>query len=122
MLYLSRCYLRGDFSLELWAPVLLTGTILLDPRIVEYDVAPITIPMALLLWRFVRDLRAGPSAGRALTALLVLANLASIYSWEWRKILDGVFVLFAFAAGCWSLQKRSLKATPVETLVLAGSS
>ena len=33
LLYLSRRYFAGEFSLKQWAPVVLTGTLLLNPRI-----------------------------------------------------------------------------------------
>ena len=49
---LSRRYLQGSFTLRQWAPVLLVGVILFNPRILEYDVAPITLPLTLIAWRF----------------------------------------------------------------------
>lgn len=48
LVYLSRTYLKGAFQLREWAPVLLLGIILLNPRIMEYDVAPVTLAMALV--------------------------------------------------------------------------
>jgi hypothetical protein len=47
---------------ESWVPVVAVGTVLLNPRIKEYDVAAITIPMILIGARFIgylRDLAAG---------------------------------------------------------------
>lgn len=51
LFYLSRRFLRGDFTLERWVPVMVTGVILLNPRIQEYDVAPLTLFMALIFYR-----------------------------------------------------------------------
>ncbi len=49
LLFLSKRYFAGEFSLKRWAPVVLTGHLLLNPRIMEYDVAPIALTMALVL-------------------------------------------------------------------------
>lgn len=38
----------------LWLPTVLAGTILLNPRVKEYDVAPLTIPLFLITWRAIR--------------------------------------------------------------------
>ncbi|MGD0831360.1 MAG: hypothetical protein ABR907_10480, partial [Terracidiphilus sp.] len=38
--------LRAD-----WIPIAFVGTILLDPRIIFYDTAPLTIPLLLIAWR-----------------------------------------------------------------------
>jgi Protein of unknown function (DUF2029). len=40
-----------------WLPVLLVGTVLLNPRIKEYDVAALTIPMFLIAYRCVATAR-----------------------------------------------------------------
>jgi len=52
LFYLSRKYLAGCFSQKQWVPLMMVGVILLNPRIMEYDVAPLSIFMALVLWRF----------------------------------------------------------------------
>lgn len=36
-----------------WLPVAIVGTILLNPRVKEYDIAPLTIPLFLISWRFI---------------------------------------------------------------------
>jgi hypothetical protein len=103
LVYFSRRFLRGDFALAQWAPVLLVGILLLNPRIMEYDVAPITIPLALLAWRFART-RQHP--GRWIAAMLVLfavLNAGAIYSWELRKELDGVLLVAILLTGLWCL-------------------
>ena len=78
LFYLSRQYLDGDLTLQQWMPVLLTGTILLNPRIMEYDAAPIAIPMALIAWRFFT--RDGITARAVLNYLgvFVVANLVAV--------------------------------------------
>jgi hypothetical protein len=42
---------RDKLPQQMWIPVALVGTFLLNPRIKEYDVAAITIPMLLIAWR-----------------------------------------------------------------------
>jgi hypothetical protein len=54
LLGLSRRVRDGNFPRERWIPVALVGTLLLNPRIMKYDLAAITIPMLLIGWRTVR--------------------------------------------------------------------
>jgi hypothetical protein len=78
LFYLSRQYLDGELTLQQWMPVLLTGAILLNPRIMEYDAAPLAIPMALIGWRFFT--RDGITARAVLTYLGVFltANVIAV--------------------------------------------
>jgi hypothetical protein len=55
LLRLSRLYREQRISLESWAPVMLIGVILLNPRIQSYDVAAVSVPMALIVWRALHD-------------------------------------------------------------------
>ena len=103
LVYLSRMYFQGEFPLKQWAPVLLVGVILLNPRIMEYDVAPITIPLALLLWRSARATRHSRGWLIAPCAVLVPMNAAALYDWEMRKMLDGPLVVALLLAGAWCL-------------------
>jgi hypothetical protein len=73
LLYLSRQYFNGKLSLEQWMPVMLTGVILLNPRIQEYDIAPLTVFMALILWRMFASLT--NTAGAILFSLLFFAGI-----------------------------------------------
>lgn len=51
LLFLSRGFMQGRLALTRWGPVMLIGVTLLNPRLKEYDVAPLTLPMALVAWR-----------------------------------------------------------------------
>jgi hypothetical protein len=110
LVYLSRLYLRGGFALRQWAPVLLLGIILLNPRIMEYDVAPITVPLALLAWRITHATSRPRLWTCILSGALLLMNAASLYSWEWRKALDGPLVVVLFLTGCWMLLREARQA------------
>ena len=103
LVYGSRRFFRGEYSLEQWAPVLLLGILLLNPRIMEYDVAPMTMPLALLAWRFARTRTAPRRWIVCMLAAFVLLNVGAIYSWELRKALDGPLVVALLFAGSWRL-------------------
>ena len=51
---LSQLYRERRVSFESSAPVMLLGVVLLDPRILTYDVAAVSLPMALVAWRCLR--------------------------------------------------------------------
>jgi hypothetical protein len=51
LLAISRRVRHNPHLREMWIPVALLGTILLNPRIVGYDKAPLTIPLLLIAWR-----------------------------------------------------------------------
>jgi hypothetical protein len=53
LLYLSRYYRQGVLRREEWLPVLLLGVLLLNPRLIEYEIFPFTIAMALVAWRLI---------------------------------------------------------------------
>ena len=100
LFYLSRHFLRGELLLERFAPVLLIGVTLLNPRIMEYDIAAMTIPMALVGWRF---LQRGDTAPRtvAIAALLLGAwNFAGATNW---RPGDCLLLVAVFSLGVWNL-------------------
>jgi hypothetical protein len=106
LVVLSRRYLAGVFSLRDWAPPLLVGVILLNPRLIEYDVAPLALPLGLILWRFTRATAAPGRTLLAVCSLLLAANALGLYRWEWRKLLDGPLLVIVFALGCHLLLLR----------------
>lgn len=96
-------------SLRQWMPVLLIGTVLLSPRIMEYDLAAITVPMALVVWRFAAShtgtvQRAVLAAG----AFLLLINAFAPLAWadfapSVAPVVRSVVLVVVFAAGSWQL-------------------
>ena len=103
LVYLSRLYLRGSFALAQWMPVMLVGVILLNPRIMEYDTAPIALPLALIAWRFFGRWT-GPTQRIVWLSLLFLAaNSVGSLSWSIRKLIDGPLLVLFFGAGVWNL-------------------
>ena len=107
LVYLSRCYLRGEFSTERWLPVMLTGVILLNPRLMEYDAAPLALPMAILCWRmFSADRGMAATLVRVATVFLA-ANLLAAHSWGFEKLTEGPLLVALFLGGAASLLRSN---------------
>lgn len=96
MAYLSRRFFAGEFTLREWMPVLMVGTILLNPRIMEYDVAQMTLPMALIAWRFVGRERSRAVALGLIAVGMVLVNLVGVMEW---KVTECLLLMGIFGAG-----------------------
>ena len=107
LLYLSRQFLNARLSLEQWLPVLLVGVIRLDPRIMQYDVVPITLPMVLIGWRFLAQFL--PPAGAILSLALIFAitNYTAAQDPGTWKLIEGNLLVVFFAAGCSTLLRQS---------------
>jgi hypothetical protein len=103
LFYLSRHFLRGSFSLSQWIPVLFVGVILLNPRLIEYDVAPLALPLTLIGWRFLSTLTTPPRTILFLSLFFAVANCIAVHRWELRKVIDGPLLVFFFTAGAWKL-------------------
>jgi hypothetical protein len=106
---LSRRFHRSEFSLQQWLPVLLTGVLLLNPRIMEYDEVFLTIPAALILWRLFQS--TGPALCGSI-AFVAIANLAALQPWTANKLLDSPMLFLLFASGAWTLRYRSAQRLP----------
>ena len=103
LFWFSRQYLDGRLRREEWQPVLLVGTILLNPRIMEYDAAPIALSMAVILWRlFARGNSYRTTLWKCGLVFVVLNVLAEV-SW---KPTECVALLGMFVAGSAMLWAR----------------
>ncbi|MDP9039311.1 MAG: DUF2029 domain-containing protein [Acidobacteriota bacterium] len=100
---LSRRYIAGSFPLKQWLPVLLLGTVLLNPRLIEYDVVPVTLPMALILWRVTTRFTSARRAAAGLLLCVGTCNVIGLSSWSLRKIVDCPLLVLTFVAGSWLL-------------------
>ncbi len=103
LLYLSRLYLCGSFSLGQWMPVMLVGVVLLNPRIMEYDTAPLALPLALIAWRFFARWSNPLRTITYLSLLFLAVNAVGALSWNVRKLTDGPLLVLFFATGTWHL-------------------
>jgi hypothetical protein len=115
LLYLSRQFLRGSFSLTQWIPVLLVGVILLNPRLIEYDVAPIALPLALIGWRFLATFNRPSKTILIFSVFFAITNAFALYSWDLRKMIDGPLLVLFFIAGSWNLLQHSRRLSAVST-------
>ena len=107
LVYLSRRFLRGGFTLQQWIPVLFVGVILLNPRLIEYDVAPLALPLALIAWRFFASFTTRSRTILLLSTLFIITNCFALYSWDVRKLVDGPLLVVFFIAGSWNLLQSS---------------
>jgi hypothetical protein len=84
-----------------WMTVLLTGTILLNPRVMTYDALAITVPMMLLVVRGVRS-----TAGQWCLGIGVLATIGFYWAGQ-DNSGDAVLMVAVFAAGAARLQQEA---------------
>ena len=118
---------EGKLPQERWIPVALVGTLLLNPRIMKYDLAAITIPMLLIGWRTLRfaSIRWAANSESAgsrpkhpnRTAILVgsgcflIANIMTCAGPTWFPV-ELVVLLAIFAMGIWSLDRFRSELAP----------
>jgi hypothetical protein len=108
LLFLSRKFLHGFLTLNQWVPLLLIGTILLNPRIMEYDLAPITLALALVAWRFLARERSILETSIRMAVFFAGINLLAslphtgLTNPPW-KLTAGCTLLAVFAVGAWDL-------------------
>jgi hypothetical protein len=125
LLLLARRVREWKLPREAWVPVALVGTALLNPRIMKYDLAAITIPMLLIGGRALR-FALGRSAGenqaanshgagqkRSDRTLILVAsgcflipNVITVAGPFWFPV-EAVILLAIFAMGVWSLDQSS---------------
>jgi hypothetical protein len=87
--------------------VLLVGVILLNPRIMEYDLAPVTLLLALIVWRFFASFTTTAKTILYLAILFAVTNGIATFGWYIRKLVDAPLLIVVFAAGCWTLWRQS---------------
>jgi len=116
LLRLSRKFLDGHFTLAQWVPVLLLGAILLNPRLMEYDLAPLALPMALIGWRFTRRLSSSPFAAGIYFAVFLAANLIGAGINGCWKPTECILLVASFLAGCWTLLHPSTVPSRAESV------
>jgi hypothetical protein len=99
LIQLSLRFFAGRISLERWIPVMLLGVVLLNPRIKEYDVAPLTLPMALVGWRVLSRRNSAARSAVILSLLFLCVNVLAQISGESWKWVEGILLAVLFIAG-----------------------
>ncbi len=104
----ARLYHRKQLGGSTWMTVLLTGTILLNPRIMFYDALAITAPMMLLV------IRGWQSAGRWCLLVGSAATLGAYVAGQ-DNAGDSILLVTVFITGVCALVKeaRSVSVSPV---------
>jgi hypothetical protein len=114
LLSLSHLYRERRVCFVNWAPVMLLGVVLLNPRILPYDFAAVSLPMALVAWRSLRE-----DGRNSLTPLLIGAGMvllalnvsvSGIESWATvlpDEFLEMLLMLGIFAAGVRGLLREA---------------
>jgi hypothetical protein len=121
LLFLSRKYVAGALTLRAWMPVMLVGVILLNPRLIEYDVAPLALPMALIAWRVCQSLLPAKKALGAFAAFFFGANAVAFQSWPIWKLTECALLSLIFAAGVAHLVLNLRRATGDTNRTSAGN-
>lgn len=118
LLFLRPGFLSGRIRLKQWVPLVMVGTILLNPRIMEYDFAPITVFQALLAWRFfswhstrMRSIIKMAVLFLAINGFYAITYRPGISEWRPTACLTIVFVFFA---GAWVLWRENRGAKEAE--------
>ncbi len=114
LLILARHVRQWNLPQERWIPVALLGTLLLNPRIMKYDQAAITIPMLLIGWRALRfaSRHSAASGGRRRLSLpaailigagsFLIPNILTVIGPSWVPV-ELALMLAILAAGFWLL-------------------
>ena len=111
---LSRKFLAGRLTLRQWVPVLMVGVVLLNPRIMEYDVAPITFFLALVLWRVCAQAATMRRTVLYAAGFFALANVfAYALPWESWRPTECCVLLCVFIAGARMLFREAAAATDI---------
>ena len=108
---LGRRFQRGALSLGEWMPVILLGAILLNPRHIEYDLAPLTLPLALIGLRLLERVGNKPLViGLVAEHFVALNVVLQMGEAQWQRSASCVLLVCGFVGGCWDLVKRSERA------------
>jgi len=110
--YLSRRYFEGAISQKQWIPLLLCGVILLNPRLIEYDFAPITLLMAMIVFRHIAASTSRIWQASIAITLLVAAAYLNNVSWFDSKWTECLILIFVFTLGSWRLGRWRLLFRP----------
>jgi Glycosyltransferase family 87 len=112
-----------------WIPMAMFCTLLLNPRIMKYDLAPFTVPMLLIGWRALR--RQGDIQGQArarfrkdgamVTALafLLAANAITVAGPSWAPV-ELTVLLATLVLGARQLYQAEHEESPLAVPVSAG--
>lgn len=131
LLFFARQMRNENSSHDAWIPIALVGTFLLNPRIMKYDMAAITIPMLLIAWRGLRaalqsvgssDAVENSRSSRApifiAAGSFLLLNLLTVFGPAWLPV-ELVVLLSVFTLGVRSLVRPEVEIQPASVPLAA---
>jgi hypothetical protein len=101
-------YRAGLLSREQWIPLMMLGVLLLNPRLIEYEIFPSTFFMAFVAYRLIASSARPRLVATLLFPVWIGANYFANGSRTFWKCCECVFLLVLFVGGCWQIQ-RSLR-------------
>jgi hypothetical protein len=116
LLILAHRAALGMVSRQAWIPVALLGTLLLNPRIMRYDLAAFTVPMLLIGWRCLSNTAYSSSRTARLAfagTWFLAANAITIMGPSWMPV-ELITLLAVFTMGAWPLLRINSPARGVE--------
>ena len=120
LLYFAYYYKRGYLAAEQWIPLALLGVLLLNPRLIEYDIFPFTVPMLLILYRLIRPMRHAVVVTAGLAVIWVAANVYANRSHEDWKCIECAVLVGVFMLGCWQMSRKIMSSSvPVQEIAEA---
>jgi len=126
LLFLARRVRERKISTEVWVPVALVGTALLNPRVMKYDLAAITVPMVLIggralrVWWGAGENSSSAGNGRSRRTLIVVSfflipNVITTAGPSWFPA-EFLVLLTIFVMGVWSLSDQTRSGQPADRL------
>jgi hypothetical protein len=90
----------GIITRQEWIPIAFLSTLLLNPRIMKYDLAPLTVPMLLIGWRALRGNARFGLSGALVAGLccLLAANVITVAGPQWVPV-ELMMLLAIFTLG-----------------------
>lgn len=107
--YYSRHYFAGHLSIREWMPVLLIGVLLLNPRIRQYDAEAVTLPMAIMAWRFLEERVRGKRYAAILASILfAVSNAFAAFANAWNAT-ESILIVTIFSLSIWRLHQKIVR-------------
>ena len=116
--HFSKLYHQRRISAESWIPVLLVGTILLNPRITQYDVHVVALPMVLILVRSVASRSKLGMAVATSVLFLILIDLFGVNFYSGDALRNMLVLIAVMALGLRSLALEARSTYPESLFIL----
>jgi len=96
---LSRAFQTGYVTREQWIPLMMLGVLLLNPRLIEYEIFPFTFFMAIVAYRLITSTKRPRLISAAALTGWIAANCAAEFSRTFWKNCECALLLTLFLLG-----------------------